>query len=98
MGGNLLKRLDFAPGRALTTFEEKILLADQNSGKVIVYDANLDRVEGEIDAGHRPVSVDVSPDGRYLFCADPEENRLGICDLKDLSFLGFLEGFGLQRC
>ena len=94
VGGNLLKRLDFAPGRALTTFEEKVVLFDQNSGKVVVYDPNLDRVEGEIKAEHTPASIDISPDGGFLFSADAEENRLGVYDLKNFTFLGFLEGFG----
>ena len=93
-GGNLLKRLDVAPSRALATLEEKIYLADQNSGKVLLYDPNLDRFEIEMPLHHTPATLDVSPDGRFLFTADQEENRLGVYDITQGEFLGFLEGYG----
>ncbi len=94
MGGNLLKRLDWAPSRALLSVEDKILLADNNTGKVILYDTNLDNVELELPAEHEVSTLDVSPDGRFLFTADAQENRLGVYDLSSREFSGFVEGLG----
>ncbi len=94
VGGNLLKRLDWAPSRALVSLEDKILLADNNLGKIILYDTNLDNVDAELPAEHEVSTLDVSPDGRFLFTADAQENRLGVYDLSSKEFLGFVEGVG----
>jgi len=94
IGGNLLKRFEWAPSKALTSLEEKVFLADNNLGKVFVYNANLDTVEKEFPLEHAVATIDVSPDGRFLFTADLEENKLGIYNLTEGEFLGFLEGYG----
>ena len=94
IGGNLLKRFDWSPGRALVSFEEKLLLADSSEGRLIIYNTNLDNLEAEIELPHSVSSLAISPDGRFLFSADAEENRLGIYDLLSGEFLGFLEGYG----
>ena len=94
VGGNLLKRFDWAPGRAVATLEDKVFVADLGSGKIYIYNAVLDNVEGEIEAPHEISSLDVSPEGSYLFSADAQENRLGVYDLREKTFLGFVEGLG----
>ncbi len=94
LNGKLLKRLDLASSRAVTSVGEKIYLADRNSKKIVVYDAGADTVQLEVPLHHIPSSLDVSPDGRFLLTADEEENRLGVYDLSSGEFLGFLEGYG----
>lgn len=94
MGGNLLKKLNWAPSRAMTNFEEKLFVADNNEGKIFIYDPNLDNVEGELSLENPISTLDISPEGRFLFTADLEENRLGVYDLSSKEFLGFLEGYG----
>ncbi len=94
IGGNLLKRLDWAPSRALVNLGDKIFVADAGSSKLFIYDTNLDNVEAELQLEHDTSCIDVSQDGRFLFTADAGENRLGLYDLVGKEFLGFLEGFG----
>ncbi|GAB6065285.1 AAA family ATPase [Aquifex pyrophilus] len=94
IGGNLLRKIPYAGGRAVALYEDKVYIADNEKQKIAVYDSTLDRVEGEIDLVHRVGRIDVSPDGGYLFTADEEENRLGIYNLKENTFLDFVEGYG----
>ncbi|WP_461829496.1 AAA family ATPase [Aquifex sp.] len=92
--GNLLRKLPYAGGRAVTIHENKVFVADNEKGKVGIYDASLDRVEGELELHHRVGAIDISPEGSFLFTADEEENRLGVYDLRTGEFLGFVEGYG----
>lgn len=94
IGGNLLKRLDYAPSRALVNVEDKLYIADNFQKKIFIYDPNLDNLEAELPLEHQVSTMDISPDGRYLFSADLEENKLGIYDLSSGEFLDFIEGFG----
>ncbi|WP_232219467.1 AAA family ATPase [Hydrogenivirga sp. 128-5-R1-1] len=94
IGGNLLKRLDYAPSRALVNVEDKLYIADNALKKVVIYDPNLDNVERELPLENDVSTMDVSPDGRFLFTADLEENRLGIYSLESMELLGFIEGYG----
>ena len=94
MGGNLLKRLDWAPGKAMTSVDERLFVVDNSLRKLFIYDATLDNIEKEIELEHEVSSLDVSPDGRFLFTADSQENRLGVYDLESNEFLGFIEDLG----
>ncbi len=94
LGGNLLKRLPWKPSKAMVNVEEKLILADNEEGKIVVYDANLDNVAQELELSHSVSSLDVSPEGSFLFTADMEDNKLGIYDLRSGEFLGFVEGVG----
>ncbi|WP_457601483.1 AAA family ATPase [Hydrogenivirga sp.] len=94
MGGNLLKRLDWAPSRALTSVDDKLYVADNSRGKLFIYDPNLDNTEGELTLDQEVSTIDISPDGRFLFTADLEENRLGVYDLSTRELMGFVEGVG----
>jgi len=94
MGGNLLKKLPYSPSKAIANLDEKLIIADSITGKLILYNADSDSYEGELPLEHTPSSLDLSPDGRFVFTADAEENRLGIIDLHEGQHLGFIEGFG----
>ena len=94
IGGNLLKKIPYAGNKAVTLYEDKVYIADNEKQKIAVYDSTLDRIEDELELLHRVSLIDISPDGRYLFTADEEKNRLGIYDLKQRQFLDFLEGYG----
>ena len=94
IGGNLLRKIPYAGNRAVALYEDKVYIADNEKQKIAIYDSTLDRIEGELDLVHRVGRIDVSPDGGYLFTADEEENRLGIYNLKENSFLDFINGFG----
>ncbi len=92
--GNMLHRLEVSPAKAVAYLENKLYLADNSRGKVLVYDPVRDITLEELELSHRISHLDVSPDGGFLFTADEEENRLGIYDLRSGRFLGFLEGYG----
>jgi MoxR-like ATPase len=92
--GNMLSRVDYSPGRAVAEQGDIVYIADNDRAKVIIYDPVKDSVSGEMELTHRVNTIDVSPEGSFLFTADEEENRLGIYDLRDGSFLGFVEGYG----
>ncbi len=94
IGGNLLKRFDWVPSKALTVFEEKVIVANGASNKIVVYNSALDNVELELPFEGNVSSIDISPDGKFLFSADGEENRLGVYDLSSGELLGKIEGFG----
>ncbi|AAC07771.1 AAA family ATPase [Aquifex aeolicus] len=94
IGGNLLRKLNYAGNRAIALYEDKVFIADNEKQKIAIYDSALDRVEGELELPHRVGLIDVSPEGSFLFSADEEENRLGVYDLRNNQFLGFLEGYG----
>lgn len=93
-GGKLLKRMSWAPSKAILSLGDKVLLADNTLSKLILYDPNLDNVEVELPLEQEVSSMDVSPDGRFLFTGDAHENRLGVYDLNSKEFLGFVEGVG----
>lgn len=92
--GNLLRKLPYAGKRAVALHENRVFIADNEKEKIGIYDASLDRVEGELELKHRVGAIDLSPEGSFLFTADEEENRLGVYDLRTKEFLGFLEGYG----
>ncbi len=92
--GNLLSRVDYSPGKAVAEFEGRVFIADNSEGKVLIYDPTRDTLIGELTLEHKVNTIDVSPEGGYLFSADEEENRLGVYDLKRSEFLGFIEGYG----
>ncbi len=94
LGGNLLKKLDYAPSKALTSSGDKVIIADNSIKKVIVYDTLTDTILKEIELPHEVSQIALSPEERYLFSADLSENRLGIFDINEGRFLGFIEGYG----
>jgi MoxR-like ATPase len=94
LGGNLLKKLPVPSGKAIEVFEETLILADNLEGKLLLYDPVGDQFVKEIELPHAVSSISLSQEGRFLFSADQEENRLGVFDLREGAFLGFLEGFG----
>ncbi len=94
VGGNLLKKLPYAPSKAIANLDEKLIIADSITGKLILYNPQLDSYEKELPLDHGVSSLDLSPDGRFVFTADSEENRLGVIDLEEGVHLGFIEGYG----
>ncbi len=94
IGGNLLKKLPYAPARAITNFDEKVMIADSITDRLFVYDPERDEVLQEIPLNHKVSQIDLSPDGRFLFTADSEENRLGVINLEEGMPLGLIEGYG----
>jgi len=93
-GGNFLGKRDWAPGKALTSNGDRVVLADNTLKRVFVYEANHDKVELELELLHEVSSLDISPDGRFLFTADASHNRLGVYDLHEGEFVGFVDGIG----
>ncbi len=94
LGGNLLRRLDWAPGRALASTGDSVIVGDSSLGKIFVYDTNLDRTIKELPLEQEISTLDLSPDGRFLFTADAQDNRLGVYDLTAGELLGYVEGVG----
>ena len=94
LGGTLIKKLPYAPAKALISKDEEIILADSVTGAVVIYDTNTDSYLAEIDPLHKVSHISLSPDGRFLFTADLEENRFGVIDIENNTHLGFVEGYG----
>ncbi|NPA32705.1 MAG: AAA domain-containing protein [Aquificae bacterium] len=93
IGGNLLKVLPYAGARAVSFSNGKVYILDNKRSLLVVYDPETEETE-EIPYEHKASEIDISPDGRFLFSADEERNRLGVFDLQERRFLGFLEGYG----
>ncbi|ADO45729.1 ATPase associated with various cellular activities AAA_5 [Hydrogenobacter thermophilus TK-6] len=91
-GGNLLKVMPYPAKRSLCLKGSLAIFGYQSS--IAVYDLNSHTQVASLDLPINPSQLDISQDGRILFIADAENNRLGIVDLESMSYLQTLEGFG----
>lgn len=91
-GGNLLKVLPYTAKKALYLKGNTVIVGHENS--IILYDLTEYKEKEKVEVPLKPSQVDLSPDGRFLFVADAEENKLGILDTDTLSYLQTVEGFG----
>jgi len=92
--GEVVGRFDWKPFKPVLSAGDRLILADAGSGRVLVYEYLRESLAGDLPLEHEPSSLDISPDGGYLFTADASGNRLGVYDLRKGLFSGFLEGYG----
>jgi len=92
MGGSLVKKLPYKPGRAISLLGSKLVLGEDN--KVIVLDVNKEEELFKLDVPIRVSGLDGDEEGMFVFLADAEENSLGIVDLSSGQYLQTLKGFG----
>ncbi|WP_448583549.1 AAA family ATPase [Thermocrinis sp.] len=92
MAGNLLKKLPYKPGKAISLLGSKLALGEGN--KIVVLDAEKEEEILNLEVPIKIMSLDGDEEGMFLFLADAEKNSLGIVDLSSGQYLQTLEGFG----
>ncbi len=90
--GRFLEKLPLPGGRKVILRENTLFNLKGNV--VYLFDLLRGELKGELELPHEAEDFDLSPDGRFLFTADPEENRLGVYDLEENNFEGFLKDYG----
>ncbi|MCS7171190.1 MAG: AAA family ATPase [Aquificaceae bacterium] len=92
LGGNLIGRVDHASGRGVLALKEGLLLSE--GGNLFLYDLRLEGPTKNLSVPMKISSMDISPDGDFLFLADEEENRMGLIYLPEFKLLQVFDGFG----
>ncbi|WP_340695341.1 AAA family ATPase [Hydrogenobacter thermophilus] len=89
--GNLLKNMTYPAKKCVCLRGNWAIFGYQN--RLTIYDLVNQNEISSTELPIKPSQMDISPDGRFLFIADAEENKLGIFDLEALS-IKIIEGFG----
>jgi len=92
--GETVRRFPWKPAAHALICEDHLILADGGTEQILIYRYSSDDIANSIPLEREISSLSLSPDGRYLFSADTSENLMGIYDLKEGAFLGFLQGYG----
>ncbi len=92
--GRILKRFGWRPVRSLILNGDLLIVGDTESRRILLRSCGDCEEIAELTFEHNVSAMDLSPDGRFLFTADAEENILGVYDLRERRFLGHLEGYG----
>ena len=64
---------------------QKILIANRDTGNVLVYDTDTRNLNADIDVGDQPVNLALSPDGQYALTANTASDTVSVIDLNTLT-------------
>ena len=85
---------------AMTPDGNTLLASGQLTGTLLVFDVSQSptiRLTGTIEVGHQPWHPVITPDGRFLYVGNKDDNSVSVVDLETLAVVTTITGPGLAE-